>query len=443
MRTGNDKQIGNHKKHKRYIGGIRFLCVMVGIVMLGVCNRISRLMVETTETSETTKEYLINENEEKTNTTATIEYVLNGGSNSILNPTIISKDMLPITLQNPRKSGYLFGGWYLNTSCTKRIYTIEEVNDFKIYAKWNLNIIANQNVQNYPYRCRGGDLLLKDLAYSFLYALDTPGNPQTRVEDLLEQKYASEYQCPQGLCITDEYYIVSSYALEEDKMGALTLYDRDTGAYRISFGMEANSHLGGIAFDGNDLWICHSNTKEIERISYDFIKRLAELSNQNFIDITNCFQRYQVQNIPSAVACYDGVLYIATHRIYTPGMMYAYRFDGTKLLAEQKYFIPPKVQGLSFDDDGRLWVSQSYGRNQSSFLSMYDNLDALEKQFLSPSYHIEMPPGSESLSVEDGLCYVLFETASYKYYEGSDGKGTCRYPIDKILVINCDSIMYD
>ena len=104
MRTGNDKQIGNHKKHKRYIGGIRFLCVMVGIVMLGVCNRISRLMVETTETSETTTEYLINENEEKTNTTATIEYVLNGGSNSILNPTIISKDMLPITLQNPRKS---------------------------------------------------------------------------------------------------------------------------------------------------------------------------------------------------------------------------------------------------------------------------------------------------------------------------------------------------
>ena len=70
--------------------------------------------------------------------------------------------------------------------------------------------------------------MLKDVTYSFLYELDTPGNPKTRIKDLLQQKYASEYQCPQGLCLTKDYIIVSSYALEEDKLGALTLYDRNT-----------------------------------------------------------------------------------------------------------------------------------------------------------------------------------------------------------------------
>lgn len=164
-----------------------------------------------------------------------------------------------------------------------------------------------------------GDLLLKDLTYSFLYELETPGNPGTRIQDLLQQKYASEYQCPQGLCITPDYIIVSSYALEEDKLGALTLYDRTSHTYIMSFGMEADSHLGGIAYDGKALWICHSNSKEVERISYAFIKKLAGVSRQNFIDITSCFERYPVDNTPSAIACMDGQIYVATIMFIRPG----------------------------------------------------------------------------------------------------------------------------
>ena len=372
-----------------------------------------------------------------------IEYELYGGYNSILNPTDFVVGQPSISLENPRKLGYSFGGWYTENTFENRVYEICEDGPNHLYAKWNLNINPNRNVQDYPYKNGSTEMSLKELSYDFLYAIDTPGNPKTRVDDLLEKKFSSEFQCPQGLCITPEYYIVSSYAMENDKLGALTLYDRDSGEYVVSLGMEAESHLGGVAYDGRNLWICHSNTNEIECISYDFVQKIAGLSNQNFVDISNCFSKYKVNNVPSCITCSDNTLYVATHRVYTPGVLYCYKLIDNTLQLKEKLLIPPKVQGIYFDKKGGTWLSQSYGRNRSSHLLYYSNLSALRKEFMIPEVSVEMPPGSEAVVVDDNICYVLFETASYKYYEGGDGKGACKYPLDRILMINCESIFYD
>lgn len=372
-----------------------------------------------------------------------ITYELNGGFNSILNPISAPTDEMPIVLENPRKSGYSFGGWFTEAEFKHRVYEIAGVEECHLFAKWNLNINPNQNVQTYPYQNAGTELILKELSYDFLYAIDTPGNPKTRVDDLLEKKFSSEYQCPQGLCITPDFYIVSSYAMENDKQGALTLYRRDSGEYVVSLGMEADSHLGGVAYDGENLWICHSNTNEIECISYDFVRKIADLSNQNFVDISHCFIKYQVYNIPSCLTCKNGKLYVATHRVYTPGVVYCYELIDNTLQLKEKFLVPPKVQGIYFDDNGGVWLSQSYGRNRSSHLLYYANISSLKKEFLIPQVSVEMLPGSEAIVVENNICYVLFETASYKYYEGSDGRGICKYPLDRILMIDCDSIFYD
>ena len=53
-----------------------------------------------------------------------ILYELGGGSNSILNPESVTEDELPILLKNPKREGYLFGGWYLDENWEERIYRI-------------------------------------------------------------------------------------------------------------------------------------------------------------------------------------------------------------------------------------------------------------------------------------------------------------------------------
>ena len=117
--------------------------------------------------------------------------------------------------------------------------------------------------------------------------------------------------------------------------------------------------------------------------------------------------------------------------------MVAYYLDKKtdKLIALSDYKIPQKVQGVTFDDSGNVYLSTSYGRNQSSYLYCYDSVTALATRPKHPRKKVEMPPASGELDVSDNTLYILFESAGEKYYEGTDGKGKSLFPLDKILKI--------
>ena len=51
-----------------------------------------------------------------------------------------------------------------------------------------------------------------------------------------------------------------------------------------------------------------------------------------------------------------------------------------------------------------------------------------------------MPPCSEEVAFVDGSLLVLFESASEKYFEGTDGKGVSPAPIDTLLEIEIASL---
>lgn len=380
---------------------------------------------------------------------ATITYVLNGGINSILNPDEISREtQLPIVLAAPYRQGYNFSGWFSDEKYKNQVEMIETAEDMTLYAKWTLSIDAAVNVENYPYQIRtdADSRRLKDCNYSFLHTIETPGNPRTRMQDFEEHLFDSLYQCPQGLCVAEDYLIITSYCTGKEKaLGAIIFYDRRTGKHVKTFGMNRESHLGGITFDGENLWICHSDSRQLERISFAFLQHLIGVSHQNFIDISDCFRRYDLENVPSCISFANDRLYVATHRIYRQSVMYAYEFDrkADRLCAVKKYYIPAKVQGVAMDDEGRVYFSASYGRQKSSYLYVYPSLRSLETLFSKPVFTVEMPPGSEELIFLGDEVFVLFETACYKYHEGADGKGVCAYPIDKILRLDVSSLFYD
>ena len=107
-------------------------------------------------------------------------------------------------------------------------------------------------------------LLLKNLDYDFLDKINIPGMPDTRSDDFLNRYIFSESQCPQGVCLTDEFVLITSYSVEDDCLGELMVFDRESGEYLITLGMDENSHLGGITFDGDNVWLCNSHEREIE-----------------------------------------------------------------------------------------------------------------------------------------------------------------------------------
>lgn len=69
----------------------------------------------------------------KVNVWYSIDYVLKGGKNSGDNPDSYFKTK--VTLKAPIRSGYLFQGWYIDSSYRNKITTLKS-GDYVLYAKW-------------------------------------------------------------------------------------------------------------------------------------------------------------------------------------------------------------------------------------------------------------------------------------------------------------------
>ncbi len=377
-----------------------------------------------------------------------ITYFYNGGLENGLTLNTYSEDELPIILPIPERNGYNFAGWYTESNYRNKVTMIEnsDYGDLTLFAKWTKCIDSNYNVQMYSYNTSsmvsGTDKELKNCKYGFVNDVSIPGMPSTRELDYMNNLTSTDGQCPQGICITEDYYLITAYCEDDDEsLGSLYVFDKISGEYLVTLGMKKNSHLGGLTYDGKNVWICHSNSKALERISYEYIKKVAAQKPKAFVDATGLFTEYRVSNMPSCMTAYDGLLWVATHNPYLKSIMIAYQYRDGKLKEVDRYRIPEKVQGIAFDVTGNVYLSTSYGRAKSSYLKVYDNVEALNRSPSKPMIKVEMPPCSEEISLANDEVFILFESASRKYFEGTDGYGKSIAPIDKILTINIKSIL--
>lgn len=375
-----------------------------------------------------------------------IYYGLNGGVNSRYNPEYIQSSIN--YLYSPHKYGYNFMGWYLDPDFEQKVYSVDVKpgKGIALYARWSRKINNEFNVENYEYLSAKSGMkdviLLKDCDYSFCEDVDIPGMPMTKEDDFFNKYIFSEAQCPQGLCFTEDFILVTSYSDESGCLGELMVFDKKSGNYLITLGMDPESHLGGIAYDGENVWVCNSKKLTIERISYDFIKLLAEENPGEVIDATSVVDAYDVANTPSCITFYGGRLWIASYNDVFESKIKAYNYNvkEDRLEALSEYNIPARVQGVAFDDDGEVYLSTSLGRKNSSYLKIYDSIVEMSSRPNEPQKTVELLPGSEEIDILDNSLYVVFESAGQRYLEGTDGKGVSSSPIDKILQVDIESI---
>lgn len=315
-----------------------------------------------------------------------------------------------------------------------------------VFRQDDADTIDNINsVMNYNYHSSEGkkNKLLKNQTFSFWNNVEIPGMPSSRLSDLETKKIFSSSQCPQGICLTEDFLLLTSYSDDDGALGELFVFDRKTGSYLFTLGMNPKSHLGGVTYDGQNVWVCNSGTNKVERISYDFIVLMAKQNQGGVVDASEMVDTFSVVNTPSCITYYNNRLWIATYSLKKDAVLVAYHYSQEKneLISLNQYKIPEKVQGIEFDADGRVYLSTSYGRSSSSWLKIYANLFALSGDPDHPDIRVEMPPASEEIAISGQTIYVLFESAAEKYYSGTDGKGTSISPIDKILLIDTDGLL--
>ncbi len=375
-----------------------------------------------------------------------IIYNLNLGENHYLNPSVYYEQLLPMKLMPPKREGYNFAGWYTDSSYKHPLTGIEDCQNGNLilYAKWTKKISGTMNIQLYSYGAgsltRSPEKKLSNMNYRILEDLDIPGMPGTRFEDYINNKLFSVDQCPQGLCVTEEHILVTSYSTgNHENYGSLYVFDRRTGAYLVTLSMKKGSHLGGICYDGENLWICHSNYRTIERLDYALVKEIARHQPGRTVELTQKHEEYRVSNSPSCITFFSGKLWIATHTRFFKSIMKSYRYSGGALEECEEFAVPDKVQGVAFDEDGHVYLSTSFGRDKSSYIKVYRSAYDLSKRPEKPAECVEMPPCSEELAIAGDELLVLFESGAQKYMEGTDGKGKALAPLDHMVAIQLDS----
>ena len=317
---------------------------------------------------------------------------------------------------NQPEDNNLSSGYSVLKSSIGGIDNYSNVNTYKYTTKFNTN---SDSVSAY----------LKDLSFWFMDYIDVFQDPE-------EVESVEGY--PQGLCFTEDYMLVTFYTKEKEIPGQLKVFDRTTGLCVLILGMDGDSHLGGIAYDGENVWVCNSAKMTLEKFPYEKLVSMVEENYGQFVDITSMVQSYSVKNVPSCITYYDNALWVGTHTLSPSSSLIKYVFNkgANNLISAASYKAPSKVQGVSFDEDGAIYLSISYGRKTSSFMKKYASVEAMTENIDEVDIIIEMPPCSEGIVWEKEKIYVLFESAAKKYLKGTDGNGTSIAPLDRILVID-------
>ena len=268
---------------------------------------------------------------------------------------------------------------------------------------------------------------------------------------------------PQGICYLpgEDWLLFAGYRSDKGN-SALIAVDRQTGeitrqaVLQYADGRDYNGHAGGVCATETDIYL--SNAHMLYRISLEDFRALPGKGVCRF-----------AEEIPvpvnSSYCCYEaGVLWVgefqyggdyktdASHYVKpADGLQRAwtcgYRMDAGQDFSRPDYIlsVTERIQGIT-TLNGKIYLSQSYGRRADSLILKYENVLTREPDSTVeiagesvPVWNLDStcredvllcPPMSECLCIIDGAVYVLFESAAQTYMD--PGKPSAN-PMDRVF----------
>lgn len=272
---------------------------------------------------------------------------------------------------------------------------------------------------------------------------------------------------PQGVAYLpqEDWIIVAGYR-DDGKHSALIAVDKQTGEIVKEVhlnnldGSAYTGHAGGVCATEKNLFV--SNAECLYRLSLETFRSLPASSECAFEE------EIPVPNRASYCAYADGVLWVGefqygteyktdrSHRVKSADGTYRAWLCGYRLTDETAesmqtpdYILATdeRIQGMTVRD-GRIYLSQSYGRRNASVIHRFANVLEGEPHQTAEVNGAEVPvwcldsrsadgmliapPMSECLCTVGDAVYVLFESGANKYM---DPKKPSLNPIDEIFAI--------
>ena len=136
--------------------------------------------------------------------------------------------------------------------------------------------------------------------------------------------------------------------------------DRESGEYLVTLGMKKESHLGGIAFDGENVWVTYG--KNLQSFKFNQVQA-AVLSGRPYYEIYRFASVVKMPETMSYVTYYNNRIWAAAYSEFSSKYMYGYTIQNKSAAPSLTYtnriLMPNRTQGVAFTTSGKMIVSGS------------------------------------------------------------------------------------
>lgn len=250
---------------------------------------------------------------------------------------------------------------------------------------------------------------------------------------------SSSNYVPQGICSTGRYWLFTAYDSNKECNSVIYVVDRESNKLISTLTLPNKFHVGGIAFDGNNIWLPGETSDKykgnpfVQYIQYDDFRNMIKDSIHE-VKKSEISEYIYIKNKPSFLEYDNGKLWVGTYigkkgtkEGYINGYSVIEKDDGRISLNTTLYSV---ISGIDSSAQGAaivgkyMYVSSSYKGSvagvKSSFVTKYE-ISPL-KNGMNVLYvadreikRIEVPKMNEELFVEDGEIHINFESAANAY----------------------------
>lgn len=252
--------------------------------------------------------------------------------------------------------------------------------------------------------------------------------------------FSTTRMVPQSLTFAGQYLLISAYDYTKTQESVIYVMDKVTRKYKTTIVLPHTGHLGGLAYDGKNIWMTHG--KKLECISYQTVKNAVK-SGAAFVEIFDLLSVCTTPETVSYVSYYKGKLWAGAYSETAKKYMYGYTIHNKSsvptLSRTNRILMPNRTQGVAFTSGGKMIVSRSCQtmKGRSGFMSRIDtykptwNLSKTSIKKNKRKTSIKVPPMNEGIAIRGSYTYVIYESPAFS---------ECQAPMDRITAFKTKEI---
>lgn len=253
--------------------------------------------------------------------------------------------------------------------------------------------------------------------------------------------FTAKNMVPQSIVFAGSYMLISAYDKAGEQESVIYIMNKSTRQYITAIVLPHKGHVGGMAYDGTNIWITYG--KNVQCLKFSEVKAAAK-AGAAYTEVYQFTTQIAVPDTASYVAYYKDRLWVGTYNQTSKKYLYGFTIENKSkvptLKQTNKILMPNRTQGVAFTADGKMLVSRSCQtkKGKSGFLCRLDiynptwKLTAKSIKKNKKKKTVQMPPMNEGIAISGSYSYIVFESPAF-----SD----CLAPVDRVAAFKTKKLL--